>query len=113
MSSENLKIGVDIEDISRFSKIKYETNKNFYKKIFTKNEIEYCIKYKDPYPHFTVRFCAKEAAVKALNKKIRLADIEIKIVNKKPMMTIPHHKHCLVSLSHTNKLAIAFVLIHE
>ena len=35
MSSENLKIGVDIEDINRFSKIKYETNKNFYKKIFS------------------------------------------------------------------------------
>ena len=113
MNNKNLKIGVDIEDISRFSKLKYERNKNFYKKIFTKNEIEYCIKYKDPYPHFTVRFCAKEAAIKALNKKIRLTDIEIKIVNKKPIMKIPIYKQCFVSLSHTNKLAIAFVLIHE
>jgi len=113
MNNKNLKIGVDIEDISRFSKLKFEQNKNFYKKIFTKNEIEYCIKYKDPYPHFTVRFCAKEAAIKALNKKIKLTDIEIKIVNKKPIMIIPPHKNCLVSLSHTNKLAIAFVLINE
>lgn len=113
MNNKNLKIGVDVEDISRFSKLKFEKNKNFYKKIFTKNEIKYCIKYKDPYPHFAVRFCAKEAAIKALNKKIKLIDIEIKTVNKKPIMKIPIHKYCQVSLSHTSKLAIAFVLIYE
>jgi len=79
-------IGVDIEDISRFSKLSYTSKKSFYDKIFTKKEIKYCLSKKNPYPHFTVRFCAKEATIKALeNSNLSLKEIEIKMKNEKTL----------------------------
>ena len=100
-----------MEEISRFSKRKYATKKEFYAKIFTPDEIKYCLSQTDPYPHFAVRFCAKEAAVKALNEKIFLKNVEIKIVKQKPTIKLPGKKKGLVSLSHTKNYAVAFVMI--
>jgi len=104
-------IGVDIEEISRFSKRGYDTRKEFYDKIFTPDEIKYCLSKADPYPHFAVRFCAKEAAVKALNEKIFLKNVEIKMIRQKPIIRLPGKKKGLVSLSHTKNYAVAFVMI--
>ena len=44
---ENLGIGIDIIEVSRFKRKKYEENRNFYKKIFVKSEINYCLKFKN------------------------------------------------------------------
>lgn len=107
----NPSIGIDIEEISRFSKLKYEKSKSFYEKIFTPQEIKYCLSKSNPYPHFTARFCAKEAVLKALNQQIKLTNIEIIMRNKKAVLNLPTHKQALLSLSHTKKYAIAFVLI--
>ena len=107
-------IGIDIEEVSKFSSKKYENQKSFYNKIFTKQEIDYCLKKNNPYPHFTARFCAKEAAVKALkNKKINLLDIEIIIKNKGPLIKLPNGKRGVVSLSHTETYAIAIVMLQQ
>ncbi len=106
-------IGVDIENISRFSKLNYKNRLTFYEKIFTINEIEYCLSKSNPYPHFTARFCAKEATIKALsNKKINIKDIEIIIKNSKPILKILNKISGTVSLSHTNEYAVAVVLIN-
>jgi holo-[acyl-carrier protein] synthase len=109
---QNISIGIDIEEISRFSEKKIEHNRTFYKKIFTKKEMEYCMKKKNPYQHFTVRFCAKEATIKALkNKKIDLIQIEIIIKNNIPSLKLPYKIETSLSLSHTNTYATAVVLI--
>jgi len=105
-------IGVDIEDISRFSKLPYTSKKSFYDKIFTKKEIKYCLSKKNPYPHFTVRFCAKEATIKALeNSNLSLKEIEIKMKNEKPYLSISNIGEAKVSMSHTSNYAIAMVFI--
>ena len=105
-------IGVDIEQVLRFSEKNYNQNKNFYKKIFSKEEIKYCLCKKNPYPHFTARFCAKEAVFKALNdQNIGFVDIEIDMKDNKPTLKLSNGKKGLVSLSHTNEYAIAFVII--
>ena len=47
-------VGVDIEDISRF-----ENKSNaFLEKIFTKNELEYCLSQKKYQEKLCARFCA-------------------------------------------------------
>ena len=107
-------IGIDIEEIDRFAKNKYRKKESFYNKIFTPQEIRYCLSKTNPYPHFTARFCAKEAAIKALqNKKISFLDIEIKMKKGKPVLELPNRLKGLVSLSHTKKYAIACVIINE
>lgn len=109
-----MEIGIDIEEISRFSKKKYEQNKSFYEKIFTQKEIDYCLSKSDPYTHFTSRFCAKEAVLKAIrDEKINLKDIEIIISNKKPVLNLKNKMKSLVTMSHTKNYAVAFVIIFD
>ncbi len=74
-------IGTDILEIERFKNVLKEHGQKFLDKLFTKNEQEYCLRYSDPSSRYTVRFCAKEAIVKALGvgfgKDIAFLDIEI------------------------------------
>lgn len=111
MQSKIFNIGIDIEEIERFSKMPYEQKKSFYEKIFSYDEIKYCLSKADPYPHFTVRFCAKEATIKALyNKKLNMPEIEVEIKKSKPFLKLPFSHNASISLSHTKKFATAFVL---
>ena len=106
-------IGVDIAEIKRFRKLPYKSNQGFYKKIFTPAEIKYCLSKTDPYPHFTARFAAKEAVIKAGG--LRLANVDdIEIFNDKtgqPYVKIKKRgTNILISLSHAKDYAIAFVI---
>ena len=108
-----MQIGIDIVKIARFRNKKYNVNQKFYEKIFTINEIEYCIKYKDPYTHFAGKFAAKEALIKATHKKIQLNKIEIK--NKKSGLEIiiknKIESGIHISISHEIDYAVAMCVI--
>lgn len=105
-------IGVDIEDISRFRDLPFKDNKSFYNKIFTVEEVEYCLSKVDPYQHFAVRFCAKEAFVKAQPTpyKIDYKSISILLENSKPFI-IHNEKKYFLSLSHDQDKAVAVVIV--
>ncbi|MBW2975228.1 holo-ACP synthase [Candidatus Woesearchaeota archaeon] len=105
-------IGVDIESIDSFKKLSFNKSKNFYNKIFTKKEIEYCLKRANPYQHFAVRFCAKEAFIKATHKKFNYKDIEVTFNKKKPTIKFPGLK-IFLSMSHEKDKAIAFVVTEK
>ena len=112
-----MEIGVDIESVKRFRKQHYDRNKSFYENIFTDKEIKYCLSKADPYPHFTARFCAKEAVIKAIGGSVyRAKDIEIINDKKgKPFVKLKTKNlklktKVLVSLSHTKEYAIAFAI---
>ena len=74
-------IGTDIVNIERIKKTLKRKNNNFKKRIFSKNEIIYCEKRKNPSSFYAKRFAAKEALSKALGtgirKGINFKDIEI------------------------------------
>jgi holo-[acyl-carrier protein] synthase len=109
---EKLDVGIDIVQINRFKKLPYTQNKKFYKNIFKKSEIDYCIKFKDPYPHFAGRFAVKESVIKSIKNKIKMIDIEIIQKKSKPMIKssnkIPYIFH--ISISHDKEYAIAIVI---
>ena len=63
-------IGTDIVNIKRMEKSIKKNGNNFKKKIFSKNEILYCEKKKNPFPFYAKRFAAKEALSKALGTGI-------------------------------------------
>lgn len=71
-----LGIGTDIVEISRIKDAAEKWGERFLKKIFTENEISYCYKKKDPFPHLAVRFAAKEAVIKALSASAHKAQNE-------------------------------------
>ena len=74
-------LGTDIVNIKRLEKILRRKNNSFKSRVFSKNEIIYCDKKKNPIPFYAKRYAAKEALSKALGtgirKGINFKDIEI------------------------------------
>ena len=74
-------IGTDIVNIKRMEKSLKQHGSKFKNNIFSKNEINYCEKKKNPSAFYAKRFAAKEAFSKALGtgirKDINLKNIEI------------------------------------
>jgi holo-[acyl-carrier protein] synthase len=110
-----IEVGTDIVDISRIKKI-IDKNEGFLERVFNNEEIKYCRTHKNYAEHFAVRFAAKEAVIKALDKKeIPLKNISI--IHKKsgkPLIKLDGkwkklEKFLSVSLSHCDKYAVAFV----
>jgi holo-[acyl-carrier protein] synthase len=123
-SIDSLSIGTDIEEVARFRKLPFDQNANFYRKIFTEREINYCLQKADPYPHFAARFCGKEAVVKALSDAfkrtcpLKYVNIEIGVSRtgfplvaiKGSGIAVGTRKSFKISLSHTSDYATATVL---
>jgi holo-[acyl-carrier protein] synthase len=110
---EKFAIGIDIVDVNRFSSKKFSENKEFYSKIFTKNEINYCTKFKNPYTHFAGKFALKEAVIKAIKKKINFLDIETLHQKETPYVNLTNYPNStsISSISHENTVAVAVFLI--
>jgi holo-[acyl-carrier protein] synthase len=105
--------------------------------VFTNDEIIYCESKKNKIQHYAVRFAAKEAFMKAIgtgwDKGINWKNIEIRnhfkeeikqnsgIFSGKPEIILNRNFlefskkdfKVYVSLSHTNKVAIAFVVLEQ
>ena len=117
MSFENIAVGTDIEQISRFEGKTPDSDSRFFEKIFTSKEIEYCFSHGIPSRHLCARYCAKEAVVKALSDfeitDVYYSDIEIlNMESGKPYAQIEKYPNIKVklSLSHTKDTAICVAL---
>ena len=106
-------IGTDIEEVRRFTKL----DKKVLERLFTKEELAYCLKSKNSAQHLAVRFAAKEAVFKALPfEELALKKIEvIRKLGQKPQIIV-HDKRAgnltfKLSLSHTKNQAVAFVIV--
>jgi holo-[acyl-carrier protein] synthase len=62
-----IKIGNDLIEISRIRDVYEKFGSKFLEKVFTENEINYCLGKKDPIPHLAARFCIKESFIKAID----------------------------------------------
>lgn len=112
-------IGVDIIEIDRIKQSIDKYGQRFLDKIFTKNEQEYCLRFKECERHFAGRFSAKEACVKALgtgiSHQISWKDIEILTDPRgKPIVVLSENLESLlvnerleVSISHCKAYATA------
>lgn len=114
-------IGVDIEENSRFEdKV---LDESFLKRVFTQTEINYCLSKVHPHEHLAVRFCAKEAVIKALSTfyneeiSIRLNQIEVMKESKIPTIKIHSPKYqdlnFSLSMSHCKSHSVAQVLCYK
>jgi holo-[acyl-carrier protein] synthase len=120
-----MNIGCDIEEVKTFRKKWKKGEMDFFQRVFSKEEIDYCKKFKDPSAHFAARFCAKEAVVKAANPFCKLLVTDIEVIKKNDAPVIKDWKkrkqtkkffssyEIFVSLSHTSDMAMACVLIQK
>jgi holo-[acyl-carrier protein] synthase len=111
-----MKIGIDIEEVKRFSKLVKDTA--FLKRVFSQNEIDYCMSKKNLSQHFAVRFAGKEAVWKAINSKknVSITDISFKNIDSgKPEVYIKNKKasDIDISFSHTKNTVVAVAIVSE
>lgn len=87
-----LGIGNDIVEIERIRSSIDSHGQRLISRLFSEKEQDYCLKHKDPIPHFAGRFSAKEAIVKALGTGFgeHASWLDIEIINDpsgKPLVT--------------------------
>ncbi len=110
--------GVDIIEVERIKKIA-EKNPRFLKRVFTSQELQYCMGKKNKYQNLAARFAAKEAFFKALGKRISWTEVGvINLPSGKPCLEFTSQKkfsfqRAEVSLSHLKDYAIAVVVIES
>ena len=108
-----MEIGLDIVEIGRIRRV-IRHSQGFLDRVFTKGEIAYCRAKKDPWPHYAVRFAAKEAVWKALGRDgIALRDISVERDGRgKPGVLIKGRRSrgIKLSLSHGEDYAVAVAL---
>ncbi|MDD5301813.1 MAG: holo-ACP synthase [Elusimicrobia bacterium] len=109
-----MELGVDLVEIARVRSLG-RRNPKFLTRVFSAQEIAYCKAKKNPWPHFAVRFAAKEAVYKALGKaEVPLTAISVGRgkdgrpsvkINGKPVRGLK------LSLSHGRDHAVAFAVL--
>jgi len=113
-----ISLGIDLEDISRIRQI-MERYARFAVKLFTLEERRYCEGKADPAQHFTARFCAKEALIKALGTSVPWLDMEvIQSDDGRPIMQVEgkaaeiiKDRSISLSISHSGGFAIAVIVV--
>lgn len=110
--------GIDIIEIERVKKAIERWGHHFIDHIYTSAELEYVQQFKNPYAHYAVRFAAKEAVFKALERQQGVSWKDIEILNAsdgRPYCELHRHsidrQKILISLSHSKYYAVASAII--
>src|SRR5512137_1576072 len=118
--------GVDVVEIARIRRVLEKSENRFISRVFTPAEQQFCDAHRDPAPHYSVRFAAKEALFKALGtgwaKGVTWLDVEIRRERKDaPTIMLQREAQRLstnlgvravhLSLSHSEHYAVAMVIL--
>jgi len=119
-------IGTDIAEMERIRKAIDKWGRKFLKRIFSDKEIAYCYSKRDPIPHLSARFAAKEATVKALSCVIRDRHIyvgNIEVLNEpsgRPYIVLGEEIQGMIgnivlhlTISHERNYALATVIAEQ
>jgi holo-[acyl-carrier protein] synthase len=105
-----MEIGLDIVEVERIKRLIRATPR-FLPRVFTAQEIAYCKAKKNSFQHYAVRFAAKEAVWKAIDRPgLSLKDISVSRDSRgKPGVMIRGRKASgfKLSLSHSENYAVA------
>jgi holo-[acyl-carrier protein] synthase len=117
--------GLDATDIDRIAHTIERYGERFLHRIFTDDEVAYCMRRRVPAIHFAGRFAAKEAALKALgtghSQVVRWRGIEVVRLGGPPQLqfrggaarrfTALAGQSSLLTITHADSLVLAQVLI--
>lgn len=121
-----LGIGIDIIEIDRVKESIDRFGDHFLNKIYTPNELEYCLSKHNKYQHFAARFAAKEAIYKALSsewgREISWQDIDImNEPNGLPIVKfsgnlaefVNDNKDIKISMSHSDNYVACVAIVYK
>jgi holo-[acyl-carrier protein] synthase len=117
-----LGVGIDLVKVERIERAVSRWGESFTGRVFTKGELDYCMRQKSPGPHLAARFGVKEAVMKAFGTGhsggVRWTDVElvrgesgrpsVRLAGRlKEMAGEMGMKDALVSVSHDSGFAVA------
>ena len=121
-----LGVGIDIIEIERIIKSVERYGDKFLDKIYTTNELEYCLSKFNKYQHLAARFAAKEAVYKAVTsgweQGISWQDIEIfndpfgnpEVKPSGKLKTfLANDKQLKISMSHSDNYVTCVAIIYK
>ena len=114
----DLYIGTDIVDVERIKASIDNYSAKFVNKVFSLEEQEYCNSKSKPEIHYSGKFAAKEAIIKAIKSSgfdHALSLKDIKIINHSDgapfvVLNFDYKGDVKVSISHTEMNAVAFAI---
>jgi holo-[acyl-carrier protein] synthase len=110
-------IGIDIVSIPRFSAAMKRRGPGLCKRLFTGDELAYCLKRRFPERHLAARFAAKVSLFKAMGSHMGFLNVEItRSALGAPVMEVKGGGQGFrynVSISHTGKLAVAETVVEK
>ena len=98
--------GVDIIEVRRIKNAIDKHGQSFFKRVFTDKEIANAEEHNGFYQHLAGRFAAKEAVLKALNKK-ELGFRDVEVLNDRQ-----GKPHCSLKNSNQDKLSVYISISH-
>lgn len=119
-------IGIDIIEVERIKNSLQKYKERFLKRVFTLHEKQYCESKAKQHQHYAVRFAGKEAMLKAVGSGLRdgISWQDIEFVNDKrgkpqskchgkllQLIEKMKVKNILVSFSHSEKYAVAVIVL--
>jgi len=114
-----LGIGIDLADVDRLRRAA-ERTPGVLQRLFTQEELDYCLAKKHPYEHLASRFAAKEACIKVLGRRIPWHSMEIRRrrSGKPDLVVDPAHLPAgavavHLSLTHERTMAAAVVVLER
>ncbi len=117
-----INVGIDCEDIDRWVKMLPKLEVGYQAKLFQESEHRYCRSKQNPAPHYAVRWCAKEALLKALYPYYKLDIRTIEVSNTEdgiPFFIFNDPKLeslnfiVKLSMSHSKNTAMAMVVVSK
>ena len=120
--------GIDVVEVPRVAAAIERFGQRFLERIYTQGEIRYCEAKANRMERYAARFAAKEAALKAIGtgwkRGVTWQDVEVvRLPSGKPTMEFHGKaaefaqrlgmKFASVSLSHTEQIAIAHVILEN
>ena len=119
-------VGIDNVDVKRIAKTLEQYGERFEQKIFTPEEIAYCRWTPErSAERYAARFAAKEAFAKAIGTGVRMGFRwkEVSVGKESTGRPILHlsggmaerygHLSCHISLSHTDEMAMAYIVLER
>ncbi len=119
-------IGIDIIEIERIKKSVDEYGDRYLQKVYTPDELKYCLAKKNKYQHLAARFAAKEAIYKAIssnwNSEMSWQDMEIiNAPNGMPEVKfkgnlekfLSNEKSLKISMSHSRDYVACVAIVYK
>jgi holo-[acyl-carrier protein] synthase len=117
--------GLDATEIERIAEAIARYGERFVNRVFTEGEIAYCLRRRQPAPHFAGRFAAKEAAMKALgtghSHGVLWRDVEVVRAGGPPQLRFHggaarraeamQVRRSLITITHAQTVAMAQVML--